>query len=125
MSDQPRPQGSPLALPPGERCFRALVENGLDVFALLCAEGTILYASPSIARLLGHPPEAVLGQSALALVHPDDLPAKQALLARALAAPGAHFTQVLRLRHRQGDWRRVEVQETNLLHDDAVGAIVA
>jgi PAS domain S-box-containing protein len=124
MTHPSRTESAPSALA-GERCFRALIENSLDAFLLISHEGIVLYANPAITRLLGYLPGPVVGQPAGALVHPDDLPAKTALVAQLLAAPGRHITQVLRLRHASGEWRWVEVQETNLLHDPAVAALVA
>ncbi len=108
-----------------EQRFRALIENSLDAIALVSPEGRLLYGSPSIARMLGYPVESLLGRLAFELVHPDDLPEKFALAAHLLAAPGNHTHQVVRFRHQNGEWRWLEVQETNLLHDPAVGALVA
>jgi PAS domain S-box-containing protein len=118
-------QGAGQAPAPSEGRFRALVENSPDGIALLSGEGRVLYGSPSLARLLGYPPNALPGRNAFELVHPDDLPAKLALAGQLLAEPGGHTCQRLRLRHLDGSWRWVEVQETNLLHDPAVGSVVA
>jgi PAS domain S-box-containing protein len=114
--------------PPAEpslECFRALVERGWDAVALLDAAGTALYATPAIARILGYTPAEFVGQSALGLVHPDDLPRVSRLFADLLAAPGRALTAPFRARHRDGSWRWLEGTGTNLLRDAAVGAVIA
>ena len=50
------------ALQQSERRFRALIENGSDGIVLFDPDRTVIYASPSIRRLLGHSPEEVVGQ---------------------------------------------------------------
>ncbi|HEX2094085.1 MAG TPA: PAS domain S-box protein, partial [Longimicrobiaceae bacterium] len=55
---------------------------------------------------------------------PDDLPAARAAFERLLAQPGGAVDAELRMRHRDGAWRVVELSARNLLHDPAVGGIV-
>jgi PAS domain S-box-containing protein len=110
---------------PSPDCFRALVERSWDAVTLLDAAGTVLYVTPSVARVLGYTPAELLGQSALALVHPDDRPAAGRQFAELLAAPGRTFTSCYRCRHKDGSWRWLEGTRTNLLGDPSVGAIVA
>ena len=56
-----------------EKYFRALTENALDILTLLDGEGRFIYNSPSVKRMLGYEPEELRGQSAFALIHPEDL----------------------------------------------------
>jgi PAS domain S-box-containing protein len=117
--------GSDVPSPLTDRHCRALVENSLDAIALVSGDGVLLYGSPAVTRILGYRLDEVKGRRTFDLVHPDDRPAKSAGAAHLLAAPGNHVTQVLRFRHRDGSWRWLEVQETNLLHEPGVGALVA
>ncbi|HYG69136.1 MAG TPA: PAS domain-containing protein, partial [Anaeromyxobacteraceae bacterium] len=80
------------ALRASEQRFRALVENGTDFIAILDEQGTIRYASPSHERLLGLPPEALVGRLPFALVHPDDVEPMKELLAAAMRGPTAQRT---------------------------------
>src|SRR5213076_3167343 len=57
----------------GEERFRALIEHGADVVALVAPDGTLLFASHSIERLLGFAPAELVGRPAFERVHPDDL----------------------------------------------------
>ena len=112
---------------PGDPLFRVLVEQGADIVTLLAADGTVLYQSPSIARVLGVVPGVREGRSifAMALVHPDDRERKHRFLADALNQPGETVTAEFRLRHADGTYRHIEARGVNHLADPAVGGIVA
>ena len=45
------------ALQRSEEYFRSLIENALDIIAVLDMEGTVRYGSPSIQRVLGYDPQ--------------------------------------------------------------------
>jgi PAS domain S-box-containing protein len=110
-----------------EQRYRLLVRNSSDIITTFDANGTILFESPSIERVLGRRSEDRVGTNILRdpIVHPDDLPAKRAFLAEALARPGVPVTADFRLRHVDGSYRDIEAVGTNLLADSDFGAIVA
>jgi PAS domain S-box-containing protein len=107
-----------------DRRFRALIEHGTDAIALLTPEGTVIYASPSIERILGYPPQEFMTINGFAVIHPGDLPSLVHTFQHLLAIPGLVATQQVRSRHKDGTWRWVEATLTNLLHDPDVQAIV-
>ena len=90
-----------------EELFRSLIENASDVITILAADGTSLYESPSVVRVLGWTPEEIVGRPSFALLHKDDLERVREMFAEILAGeePGP---QEFRLRHRDGSWRMVE-----------------
>ena len=53
--------------------FRALIEHAFDVVLLLDRDCGILYASPSVERVLGYAPRELVGRNGLDLIHPDQL----------------------------------------------------
>ncbi|HEX6042700.1 PAS domain S-box protein, partial [Longimicrobium sp.] len=55
-----------------EERYRMLADGTDDVVSLHDAEGRFLYASPSVVRATGRHPDALAGQPAVSLVHPDD-----------------------------------------------------
>src|SRR2546422_898383 len=100
-----------------EKYFRALTENSLDILTILNAEGLFLYNTPSIKRLLGYEPSSLAGQSAFALVHPDDLTRVLEAFSTGLNQPGQTVTLDFRFRHRDGSWRFVETVGQSRLSD--------
>lgn len=112
------------ALRSSEEHFRSLIENASDVITVLDAAGTIRYESPSVERVLGYRPEALVGTDVFALVHPDDVAgARDAFTARVEGRDAATAVE-LRFRHRDGRWRVLEARGANRLADPAVGGII-
>jgi two-component system cell cycle sensor histidine kinase/response regulator CckA len=109
----------------GEERFRALVERSREALALVSAAGTTLYVSPAGWALLGYGPAELVGGDAFARLHPEERAGHARAFARLARRPGATAVAACRYRHRDGDWRWLEVTATNLLHDPAVGAVVA
>jgi PAS domain S-box-containing protein len=112
------------ALRRNERRFRALIEHSSDVTVLAHADGTITYASPPIGRVLGYPPEEIVGQSIYSLVHPDDVAAVTDAFANIVREPGARASVQARARRKDGSWRWMDAMGVNLLADPDVEAIV-
>ena len=102
--------------------FRALVQNGSDVIAVLEQDGRLRFASPAAERILGHSPQ--LGTSVFDLIHPDDLPRIADAFTGAVDTPGITLPADLRLRTADGGWREVEAVANNLLADESVHGIV-
>jgi diguanylate cyclase (GGDEF)-like protein/PAS domain S-box-containing protein len=107
--------------------FRALIQNSPDIITVVDAEGTILYQSPAMKSALGYEPEDRIGKNAVeeaGLLHPEDFPAKNEALEKALRNPNIPVTVEVRMRHRDGSWRYVEETITNLLADPNVNGVV-
>ncbi len=103
-----------------EARFRALVDQSLDLAAIINAEGRITYASPSYTRVLGYYVEELLGRSVLELVHPDDVElVRQHFWSAAERQPVEY-----RVCHRDGQWRRLRGIATPLFHEPAIRGVV-
>ena len=107
-----------------EARFRSLIVNATDLITILTADGTILYESPPIERMLGYHGNELVGRNAFDLVHPEDRAATRAAFDRALADPALEPMVEFRCRHKDGSWRWLEATGTNLLADDDVGGFV-
>ena len=74
------------ALQESERRFRSVLDNSRDViYRLNVQTGRYEYISPSAEKVIGFSPEELMAQeveTALAMIHPDDLPAVKAAHAR-------------------------------------------
>jgi PAS domain S-box-containing protein len=112
------------ALRTSEQRFRALIENAADPVGILDKSGTYRYVSPAHERVLGYAPEELLGESAFALVHPEDVAATAAAFQQLLDQPDAMATVTCRKRHKAGSWRTLAVVGRNLLRHPAVRGIV-
>jgi diguanylate cyclase (GGDEF)-like protein/PAS domain S-box-containing protein len=112
------------ALRRSEDRFRSLVQNSSDLMTILDADGTILWHSPSVERVLGYPPDALTNTSLYSLVHADDAPRLSAAFAACATDAAAQTTIDFRCRHRDGTWRYLEAVASNLLDHPTVGGIV-
>ena len=107
-----------------EARFRALIENARDIILLVAADGTILFASPSVERVMGFKPSELAGRRGFDRVHPDDGALLRELHRRINTVPN-HVERIdLRFRHADGSWHVLDSIVCNLLLDPAVGAIV-
>ena len=105
-----------------EARFRSVVENSGDIVTLLDRNGTVLYESPSVERLLGRAPECRSVTEVLDLLHPDDVPSLKAALRGVDETDRTTLTY--RVRHADGGWRWFEANAVNLLDDPHVSAVV-
>ncbi len=71
-----------------EEWYRLLVEHSFDIVAVLDAMGTYIYVSPSVEEKFGYTPAELVGQSAFATIHPDDLETLAAAFFEAVTEPG-------------------------------------
>jgi diguanylate cyclase (GGDEF)-like protein/PAS domain S-box-containing protein len=106
--------------------FQHLIQNSPDIITVVDADGTILYQSSSMEKILGHQPEERIGKNAFEsdLIHPKDRSVKNNLFTKAICSPGTSVSAEVRLRHQDGSWRCMHETIRNLLDDPHVGAIV-
>ena len=110
---------------PGEKLFRALIENSSDAIALVSHEGLFTYVSPSVQKILGFTPEELLGHNTLELFPPDHLPAALEQFDTVAKTPGLTVTVEHTCIHKDGSLRWLESTITNHLHDPHIQAFVA
>ncbi|PST84687.1 hypothetical protein C7T94_00710 [Pedobacter yulinensis] len=106
-----------------EQRFRALVQEGSDLIAILDSELRYTYVSPTSVRILGIPAEEITGHHVFDFIHDDD---RARLLAEAdRLRRMQHITfSPFRFRDSEGGWRWLETRATNLSSKQAVGGIV-
>ena len=110
---------------PGEKLFRALIENSSDAIALVSHEGHFTYVSPSVQKILGFTPEELLGHNTLELFPPRHLPAALEQFDTVAKTPGLTATVEHICIHKDGSLRWLESTITNHLHDPHIQAFVA
>ena len=107
-----------------ETRFRALVENSYDAITLLNEQGSVIYDSRSVVRVMGYTPEERLGQSVTESLHADDIPQIAERFAYCLDHPDEALRVEYRFLHKDGSWRWGEAVGVNRLADPAVHAVV-
>jgi PAS domain S-box-containing protein len=107
-----------------ERYYRALIDNATDIVTILGPNGVILYKSPSVRRILGYQPEELVGKAVSEFVHPDDMPAINAVIDRMAAGQATTSSAEYRMRHKDGHYRTLEADCSDLIADPIVGGIV-
>ena len=112
------------ALRHSEENARRLIENLNDVILVLDAEGHLTYVSPSVERTLGFDPHEELGRSIFDFIHADDVARMQDMVADTLGAPGFSRSIEVRIRHRNGHWRSMEVVGNAVLDQHGVPTII-
>jgi diguanylate cyclase (GGDEF)-like protein/PAS domain S-box-containing protein len=104
--------------------FRSLVHEASDVITLVDPAGRIRYQTPSAGRLVGVPPDELLGMSYMDLVDANDRDHVHAVLADVAESHGKVATAEYRLRHTDGSSRYVESIVSNLIADPTVHGLV-
>ncbi|HEX4180995.1 MAG TPA: ATP-binding protein [Caulobacteraceae bacterium] len=104
-----------------EARYRAIAESATDIISRTGLDGRLTYISPSITQVTGYDAAALVGQSMLAFVHPDDVEPLRAAYRRSLADPhGDNSPARYRCRRADGSWVSLECNPTLLR--DADGA---
>ncbi|HVK37844.1 MAG TPA: PAS domain S-box protein [Candidatus Kapabacteria bacterium] len=112
------------ALRRSERHSRLINENALDVITILGPDGSILYASQSVERVLGYRADELVGTNAFERVHAEDLAGVTEVFSMAIEQLGTTRSVQLRFRHMDGSWRVLEVVGRNLLDDPVVAGVL-
>jgi diguanylate cyclase (GGDEF)-like protein/PAS domain S-box-containing protein len=112
------------ALRESEERFRSLVQHGSDLITVIEADTTIRYQSPSVTRILGYDPEALVGTKLAALMHAEDVAGMVAVLNDIVNKADGIAVAEGRLRHVEGSWRDVEIIATDQRHNHAIGGFV-
>ncbi|MGA7936379.1 MAG: PAS domain S-box protein [Kovacikia sp.] len=113
------------ALQESEQRFRSLIENAIDIIAILDEKGIFRYCSPSTERVLGYRIKEVVGHPATDFVHPEDTSLILRVLQEAIRNPQTSQPSAeYRVRHRNGSWCSFEAVATSLLDDAAIRGVV-
>ncbi|MDZ4797456.1 MAG: response regulator [Bryobacteraceae bacterium] len=96
------------ALQHSEEYFRSLIENALDIIAVLEEDGRVSNNSPSFERTLGYPQGALKRADVFELIHPEDVESSRRMVEAGAKHPGTSQQFEFRARHRNGTWRTLE-----------------
>jgi len=105
-----------------EERFRALIENISDSILIVDPESTVLYVASASSS--GYMPHEMIGRSAFEHVVAEDQTLARAIFDSVAERPASRATVELRVQHRDGSIRVVEVTAHNLLDHPAVAGII-
>ncbi len=112
------------SLQANEERFRAIIEDLMDIISIVGNDGTVQYVNPSPERILGYTVEELKGKMITDFVHPDDLPLAVAALTPGVPAEEIGPSLELRVRHKDGSWRILEVRGNEMHSNPAVNGTI-
>ena len=107
-----------------ENRFKALVQEGSDLIAILDEAGIYTYVSPTSIGILGMDPEELIGKSPFDYIHPEDAEKVLNSLSK-IATERRVEVEQFRFKNKNGEWQWIETVLTNMLDNHAVNGIVA
>ena len=104
--------------------YSALVRSAAEYIVVLDDDGTVVFASAAIERVLGIKPDDLMGTSGASVVHPDDLALVNENLREVRNGGMLHKAVLYRAVDAGGGLRWIEGTVSDLRHDPSVGGIV-
>lgn len=111
------------ALVASEQRFKAMVQNGSDLIAIIDLEGKYKYVSPTCLSIMGVKAADLIGENVFDLLHPDD---KITTIKDFQQMKHQKQIQLLpfRLKNADGKYRWIETIATNMTDDPAIKGII-
>jgi PAS domain S-box-containing protein len=104
--------------------YQAIVESSRDVITIIDPSGKILYQNPAIRKILDLNEEEMKGNNLMDFLHPDDAQPFRRLLTLSGRWKESPFSTILRFRHRNGTWVKLESRGLEMLDHPVVGGMV-
>src|ERR1039458_4471093 len=95
-----------------------------DLVTIVDRDGTILFQSPSVVRVLGWDAERTEGTSFVAALHDSDQPRWRTIVDFLVEDSEGEMVAEWQVRHADGSWRFLQSIVTNLIHEPGVGGLV-
>ena len=104
--------------------FRQLVEFSEDAIVVSSIDGKVSYVSPAVEQHLGYTQKEFESINIFSVVHPDDLAEARSLTDRLQKVPKEAIVSQLRVRHKNGSWRWLEIISTNRLAEPEIRGVI-
>jgi len=101
-----------------------MISNIGDVIVIIDEKRINRYKSENVEKYFGWKPEEVVGENALANVHPDDLDSAKAFIVDLLKNQNATGNIEVRYRCKDGSYKWISFTGCNLLHDPDIHGIL-
>lgn len=103
---------------------RAMIENIVDVIAIIDQDGTNRFKSSNITKHFGWQVDEVVGLPAWSNIHPDDLKETQAVFTGLFAEPGLSNTSECRYLCKDGSYKWIEYTAVNMLDNPNIDGVL-
>lgn len=103
---------------------RAIADRTTSPLLVLDPCGTIRYANPATARLVGWSPSTLRGTQVLNFVHPADRKEVGACLSRVVAGQTSEVPVEYRVKGADGSWRTLAIVATSLFNEEITKGIL-
>ena len=107
-----------------ETRFQALIQNSSDIIRILDRHGLIVYESASAERILGYPPDFMIGKDPFEYIHPDDIERVKKDLRGVYENENDGIPTEFRVRKANGEYHWVDSIGINLLDVAGVNGVV-
>jgi PAS domain S-box-containing protein len=107
-----------------EKYYRTLIHTSTDAIVLINKAGKIIYQTPSADRIIGYTYEEIQQLDGSQLLHPDNRAADNKAFEEFLSKTGSELKTYHRIKHKDGHYIWIEGTYLNLLHEEAIQAIV-
>lgn len=107
-----------------EEYFRTLIEYGSDLITVIDPDGSILYQSPSVSRILGYNQGDLIGKRVFDYIHPNDVALTHEAIKRVLSRPKKQIPAEHRFKHQNGSWRVLQSIGRSFMDQEADGFMV-
>lgn len=112
------------ALLTSEQRFRTLIENNKEGITLSNKDRQYIYVTPSVKNILGYDPKEIIGTKAVDMYHPDDQESMRDLVVSIMEKRRSYGSNIVRVRHKNGEWRWIELTATDQFDEPGVNAMV-
>lgn len=106
-----------------EKKFKALVQEGSDLMAILDTDGNYTFISDTVKTILGTDPTQILGKNVFEFIHPEDM---EKILENfeTLKVQKRVKTEPFRYKDGNGNWHWLETTAINMINDPAINGII-
>jgi PAS domain S-box-containing protein len=112
------------ALLTSEARFRSLIENALDIITIIENDGTIIYVSPSVEKILGYSVIELISQNFFVYIHPDHFVETCFKITNTIQNPEVAIPIEFEYRHQDGSWRTIEAISQKFIDNNSDSRIV-
>ncbi len=107
-----------------EHYFLSLIENTMDIITVIDNDGTILYQSPSLTKILGYKLKERIGKHFFDLIHDEDVPEMKNFFNQILTKSGITKKISYRIKDKNGSYRYFESIGYNQLQNRLIKGVI-